>query len=362
MPTRLNYNRPASREGVNYVRSVVEQFNCTLTEPRESDDAGIDGYVEFTQGNEATGCCIAVQIKSGASFSSLTGSTYCLPADKDHFEYWAEHSLPVAGIVYDPLRKRAVWCSITDYLSSNPQVVKTGPYRISIAEDNEFSEHTFQAILQHFLTMRDLFRSTHSFGRALELFADTSSDRNCRAGLLSLFHYHRNRPASWYYLISGFSHIKSVRVRSLAVVLLSHLPGHGDIFWHENNIIDGKVRQQALLLLRENLDERAVRVLLDTIDDVGLSRGSIGQCVYTLVDVAPNKKEFLRAIALDPAVREETRYFALIILIAGMYRSSPDERIGILSQYLSVFPEGEDSDLVRGIISELKETGEFDLF
>src|SRR4051812_25998901 len=119
MTTKRKRSQATSREGINYVRTLVERHNSTFQEIDTQNDLGNDAYVEFTVEENATGCCVALQIKSGGSYRTATGR-YAFSSDKDHFEYWASHTLPVIAVIHDPERERTVWSDITDLLRSAP--------------------------------------------------------------------------------------------------------------------------------------------------------------------------------------------------------------------------------------------------
>ncbi|HEX9943181.1 MAG TPA: DUF4365 domain-containing protein, partial [Thermoanaerobaculia bacterium] len=128
-------------------------------------------YIEFITDENATGCCIAAQIKSGDSFRTASGD-YLIPGDREHFEYWSGHTLPVIGIVYDPSKDQAVWVDITGWLRAHPERVARGPYQIRIPATNHFDEESFAAFKQHFLSYRPLYSSEPAFGAALTAFAN----------------------------------------------------------------------------------------------------------------------------------------------------------------------------------------------
>ncbi len=77
-----------ARSGVNFVRTVVEGHSCSFQEIPLANDVGDDAYFGFFESGRATGCCIAVQIKAGASYIAKSGQ-HILKADKQHFDYWA---------------------------------------------------------------------------------------------------------------------------------------------------------------------------------------------------------------------------------------------------------------------------------
>ena len=97
---KLRANFPTEKEGVNFIRSIVEKNHCIFHEISSDVDLGIDAHIELTRNGESTGTVIATQIKSGKSF--FIKNKCKIYSDKEHFKYWANYSLPVIIIVYDP--------------------------------------------------------------------------------------------------------------------------------------------------------------------------------------------------------------------------------------------------------------------
>lgn len=249
MPTKRKQTKATERAGINYVRTIVENHNCIFQEIDLGNDVGNDAYIEFIQGENATSCCIAVQIKSGASYINPGKDGYVLKADKNHFEYWHSHILPIGAIVFNPLDNTAAWCDITAYLDDNPDSIQSGPYSIHISSDQRFDKDSFDDFLRHFLSYQQRYRKEENFAKALEGFADIENIQTCLDGIRSLFSYHRQRPASWYYLISCFANYRERTILETLTWILTHLPGHGDILWHKGNIIDEHTREKALAFL-----------------------------------------------------------------------------------------------------------------
>lgn len=96
MTTRRKLSQATAREGINFVRALVESQNSTFQEVELHNDLGNDAYVEFVVEESATGCCVALQIKSGASYRTASGG-YAFQADRSHFEYWASPHATSAG-------------------------------------------------------------------------------------------------------------------------------------------------------------------------------------------------------------------------------------------------------------------------
>jgi len=358
MTTKRKRSKAIEWQGVNYVRDVVESCNSAFREIDLGNDIGNDGYIEFILGEEATGCCIGVQIKSGKSYVSNDQKTYYIRSDKDHFEYWNSHILPITGIVFNPLEKKAVWCDITEYLENNSEVIEKGPYQISISVSNEFSKNTFYGFIKHFLRYQKKYKKGDNFGLSLEYFADIKNIQKCFEGIKSLFFYHRNRKATWYYFVTSFPNIGNEFLRTQLAICLTYIPGHMDIWWHKDNIIDEDTRKHALSLIEEKFGRKEVELLLELVDEEdGFNRGSIGQSIHAIIDVVPNRNSILKSIAFDKYINEKIRCDSLMLLVYYTQIDSPDRCIRLISGYLSKFPNSIYEDTLVEMINIIKEYG-----
>lgn len=339
MTTKRKKSKATARTGIKYVRDIVESHNCVFQEIDLENDVGNDAYIEFIQEEDATGCCIAVQIKSGASYVSKNGDSFILKGDKEHFVYWDSHILPIGAVIYDPRNNKAAWCDVTEFLESNPKVIENGPYNISILASQEFNSSTFNEFRNQFLKYREQYKKDSNFGKALEKFARRNDFEGCLDGLRSLFSFHRQRTASWYYLISSFRNFRNHPLLRTLVIALCHIPGHDDIFWHKGNITDEPIRKTALSFMEEQFDRNDVISLLEAVDEYGFERGSIGQCIHAIVDVVKERDGILESIAFDVSIAEETRFSALLLLIYEKQFGSTSACISFIEDYLRKFPE-----------------------
>lgn len=352
-------SQATSREGINFVRSLVERQNSTFQEIDLHNDLGNDAYVEFVVEESATGCCVALQIKSGTSYRTESGR-YGFQADRSHFEYWASHTLPVLAVVFDPEREKAFWVDITGYLRENPASISTGPY--SIYADQEFSAVTFPIFRNHCLQYRDQYSHESNFGRALESFSVREDIERCFDGLRALFSYHRNQPATWYYLISCLSNYKGHAVLGALVVRLCHIPGHGDIFWSKQNIIDEHVRRIARNFMKERFDRRDAMTLLSVIDDAGIDRGTIGQCVHTLVDTMAATCEVMESIAKDTSQTERIRHSALLFAVSAAQSKSAAIALEVLSRIRISIDDEELLTVLDWLEGDIRQHGYVSLY
>ncbi len=357
MTTKRKRSRATEREGVNYVRGIVEAGNSTFTEIGQGNDLGNDAYIEFTLREDATGCCIVVQIKSGSSHFSRDGRRATLRGDRDHFEYWSSHLLPVGAVIFDPRKNKAAWFDVTAHLAANPEQVANGTWSISVTEPREFSAATFHEFRDHFLQYRDQYRQDAHFGRSLEKFSNLGDPEACLDGIRSLFSFHRQRLASWYFVISCFRYFRGHRLRRTLVHALCHIPGHGDIYWHDGNIIDSPTRRTASSLIRDKFGREEMLGLLEVVDEWGYERGTIGQCVHAIIDLVEDRTRILGSIAFDIDVEEEARAAALWLLIYYTQGDSPSEAISFIKQYIQKFPHDEHNTVLREMARIIEEHG-----
>jgi hypothetical protein len=354
MTTKRKRLQATSRDGINFVRALVERQNSTFQEIDLQNDLGNDAYVEFIVEENATGCCVALQIKSGRSYR-IAPARYAFQADRDHFEYWASHTLPVIAVVFDPEVQTAFWTDITEHLRRNPSAMVDGPYTISA--EQELSQASFGEFRLHCLRYRDQYSREPNFGRALESFAARDDVERSFDGLRALFAYHRQQAATWYYLISCLSNYRDHPVLRPLIARLSHIPGHGDIFWSRNNLIDEHVRRSALRFMRERFDRRDAITMLAAIDEIGIERGTIGQCVHTLIDTMADTSLVMESIAIDGSHDELIRYSAILFAVAAAQSRSRDDAVIVLDRISSHVREEELAGLVSWLREQLQQFG-----
>jgi hypothetical protein len=346
-----------SREGVRHVGAIVEANNSIFQEIDSSNDVGNDAYIEFVDDESTTGCCIAVQIKSGVSYFNRAGRP-CIRVDASHIEYWRSHTLPVAGVVYDPRERVAYWCDITASISEE----RSARTQISIDQASVFSTATFGAFMTHFKGYRDSYSREANLGRALRAFADTSDVEHCWDGLRSLFSFHRNEKAAWFYVVNAIRVFRHHDLLPEMVSILRYVPGHGDLFLGDWNFIDRDVREFALQAMRASFGRTEIATLLSAVDDEnGFSRGSVGQDVMAIVNVIPAREDHLDAIAFDRTEQETVRVVALQLMTFDPFLY-PVAIVNILRRYLTVFPQSHSAPFVRELIQYTESGGPFDVY
>jgi len=357
--TKRKRSQATSREGINFVRTLVERHNSTFQEIDLHNDVGNDAYVEFVVEENATGCCVALQIKSGASYRAGQNK-YAFQSDRDHFEYWSSHTLPVLAVIFDPDTHRAAWVDITEHLRQRPSVISSGPYTISA--EQELSDSSFREFREHCLRHRDQYSRTPNFGRALESFSMRDDVELCFDGLRALFAYHRQQVATWYYLISCLSNYREHPVLRPLIAQLCHIPGHGDIFWSKGNVIDQEVRNSALHFMHDRFDRRDALTLLSAIDDAGISRGTIGQSVHALVDTMSDTQEIMESIAVDQQQDDRVRHSAILFAVDAAQSLSAECALGVLDRIASTTQDEELVSVISWLAQDLRQIGFVSLY
>jgi hypothetical protein len=352
MSTKRKKASGTSSEGFHYVGGIVTGANCIFQKIDQENDQGNDAYIEFISKEVATSLLVLVQIKSGTSFRRKGG--YAIPANRDHFSYWSNGPVPVVGIVYDPERKLAVWIHISEFLRSHSNAIENGPYVIPVPAENEFNDETFEAFKQRLISYN--YSSDSFFGRSLEYFADTENQQRCLIGMRSLFAYHRNRKATWFYLIHSFRSTGGTVANQL-MLLLGHLPSNPFMFWHGDNTISPEIEKHGKNLLVTKFGREEVLKLLGHVDAHGFAAGSVGYVVSTIVFAIREAQAILEDLAFDMRLSEELRANAMFLLIHYAQFHSVEFAINAINRYVAEFSETEDCDLFLSMKETLEKEG-----
>jgi hypothetical protein len=132
--TRLLNSAHTEKLGLVEVESVCAKAR-TVFRRITTDDVGIDGFIELMEKGYATGIILGVQIKSGDSFITGTGTNFVFKADQEHYGYWARCSFPVIGVVYSPSQEKAVWLDLTG-MATDERILH-GSYSITVEYDEQ---------------------------------------------------------------------------------------------------------------------------------------------------------------------------------------------------------------------------------
>ncbi|MCB2196995.1 MAG: DUF4365 domain-containing protein [Bacteroidetes bacterium] len=354
MTTKWTQNKKTEFLGVDYVAQVINKSNSIFNKVDGSNDIGLDGYIEFIENESATGLCVGIQIKSGNSYQSANKEFAVITADVDHFEFWKSHILPIAGVVYIPEDDIAYWIDLSTFLKDNDL---KGPYTIRISKKSIFTHETFSEFYKNFIAYKNKYNTDWNFGKALKGLLPIK-DRDTRIeSIKSLFYFHRNDIESWYYIINQFMIEDDFDVENVIIFTLRHVISHGDIFWHKGNFVNDSVRSFARGLIKDKFSKKEIAKLVRHIDEGGITRGSMGQNIYPIIDLVTEKIDFLKNVILDKSTDDNSRTWAGVILINEFQQYDIDRAIKFAESMIYNFPDSENTEQFELIRDSLRNDG-----
>lgn len=358
-------NKSVGKIGTAKVSIIVHQANCIFHKIELENDIGNDAFIEFISGEESTSFCIAAQIKAGESIVRQNGIETFIPTDKEHLEYWYNLNLPVAGFTYNPNNDTVYWIDIKEYITNNPNVIEEGPYNLPVPVENVFSYETFNLFYDHFIEYGNTMKDLEYFMTSVDNISEMDDVESQYIGIKSLFTYHRNKYASWFILLNYFKCCKDDYLRRNLIYVISHIAGgHGDIFWHKGNIINQDIVTKVKKLINQIWGESEFKLLLESInEEEGIQRGSIGQSIYSIIDLFKNRDTLLLKAAFDEEIPDHSKYCALLMYLYDFqFDHDTGDSINLINEYLSKFPNCSCYEHFQGLRSCLEECGQFDIY
>jgi len=289
--------------GLNFVRTVVNNCGAIFRIIAESD-VGIDGYIEFVDSGEATGFIVGVQVKSGASYIDREKNEYIIKSDLAHLRYWASSIVPVVGIVYDVERRVAGWIDLGQFSRDHLNLKQTS-YTIRFPWTSQFDEEAFLG------AFRDELWPYHTQSELVKVLESISSPEPARhfLGVLALAAHRESRIACL--IFSNLIRDPDIDIRRLAITWFSTYFPHPDILWtDELRPATGDLRDYASSLAK-SLTRETIQLMLEAIDENGLERGGIGECVWVILLETPSLSDHLAAIASDATLSDEVRFYSI---------------------------------------------------
>jgi hypothetical protein len=245
-------------------------------------DVGIDAFVQVTDAEGvATGDIFGVQVKAGSSYLRSDGGT--VPVER-HGDLWREASVPVIAVVHDPDTGALWWGNATQTLRADPAARSVRVDAILPGKDDDA------------MPLLRSIRLASDFRLGLPRGLGSVDPDEQREAVWQAFALGFMAPHALVVLRRILPHL-AVEAATEAVVALSHCTPHPDIFWTKGNLLPTETRSAVAATFRWTPAE-VVR-MLGTIDENGIDRGSIGQCVYMLIYEDPGCIEVLAQVAVD---------------------------------------------------------------
>ncbi|WP_418501781.1 DUF4365 domain-containing protein [Flagellimonas sp.] len=354
--TKRNPNIKTEKQGVRFLQGVVEDNHSIFHEFSRENDQGNDCYIEFVSDGYATNYGVFVQIKSGNSYKDKSG--YKIKAKQDHLGYWNKALTLTIGVVYDPDIGKAFWVDISSYLSRHPKVLHQHNHTIRIEREHELNEETFPKFMDYCMRSRERYANYDNYGHSLEWFASTSEPETCYEGLKSLYANHREKPSTWFYILSTFSKIRTEGIRRNILGLLSNYV-NPDIFRqgdHIHHLPSNDTVHDLNQLMTTNFRHDEIVLALPYMED-GITRGSFSYLVFLVLNMVEDIHLILRDLAFKPEFTEERRHFCFWLYLQTAKFHSIEDTLRSANAYMEKFPSAKDDEAIMGV-KEAIENGE----
>lgn len=291
--SKYNKKIGTGKLGINLIKSFVDENECYLHEILQENDVGIDAFIEFTKDGENNGRCIAVQIKTGDSYFNSDKSECRIPID-NHYNYWKNHSLAVYGIVCDYKRKRAFWVSITNFLEENKEAIEDGRIKaisFDVMTLNELNFGTFGTIFKQ-LIYEILPRVTYK--QSLEFLCSPFLKEKVMAVSLLMRKY-VDKIESWDRCIAMLKEESDEKLLIEIIKYLSYIPGNPDLWGDLDYSLETKEYAKELI---KTVDKKTM-IKMFKLTENGIERGTIGQCIESLISIIPDNENTLTEIVSE---------------------------------------------------------------
>jgi hypothetical protein len=341
-------SRITSREGVNAVRSLFEGAGWVMQEVALENDFGKDAYIDIVRSGVVTPLCIAVQIKSGETYRASNGN-YKLPVGR-HASNWRGSTVPVFGFVYDPQDQRLRWVDVTAHLQANPDQ-QEGSIPVPRA-----------AILDQMALHRDFLAAVSRYGApGREHIASNLLSKNDEVQRENVWDAWAVGRSDARYLILLRRLLLDLRGRALcdAIIALSHVGEHPNVFYNPMNMIPPDVEREVRLTFRWSSEE--IAHLLRAIDISDWGYGTLGECLDVLFyehiggGLVPNLRGAVDLLVRSGDVHRAVRAATLV------FSHSRDARAE-LDLILRDSPGIQESEFFEDLATEVRNNREFRIY
>lgn len=345
-------SRAAGKAGMRAVEAVLEAAGLIVQRVEQENDIGRDAFVDLVERGEVTGSVVSLQVKSGASY--VRNGTSLIPGDPEDFTLWRESTVPFFGVVHEPASGALRWVDLSSaakiadsYLSP----IVEGPFArnaVPVPDGNrlDLSVEPF---------VRAAAAAVHR-ARGLPTSALLARDPGLvEIGISDIFAIGRH-DSDAFVLLSALFHRIPEETRLEALEALAMCTRHPDIFWTKNNWIPNDVKEE--VRSRTAWTATDVETFLGMIDDEGISRGTIGQHVFHVLELDQHLADRLFELAVSTHRPMKIRAWAVTILAYLADDDAPD----LVARLLRLAPDLARQGDVAILVRHLREWGQVDLF
>lgn len=332
-----------SKNGINYIRSVVEATSCLFHKIEQENDLGIDCIIEFTKDEKPMHKSIAAQIKSGNSYYDLENNQCKIPVD-GHYEYWSKYPLPVFGFVFIPQLDKAYSVNIKKFLGNNKEtkVIKFECNRANAIDLKSFAEIFIPDILGDIPTI--------SLEKAISFF-ESLKPQESYLGAKVLFRRYKNQQVTWDKFLDYLENNSTEDFNQNVIYFVAHIPWHQDIY-HFGEIQNPEIRNYAKEKIHRLKKETVLKLISFINLEEGIVRGSIGQSIEAILSSVDDIENYLADFIKDENLNLEIKEISSAIL--AYYQGE--------SSIKSIQKLASESLFAKGIIEFLREYKSFNLY
>lgn len=344
---KINENIQVGKRGMSYLENILTGWNWLFTKVEQEEDYGVDAIIGISENNILVGEVIGLQVKTGESYFCTEKKIATIPIG-NHYEYWKNYKMPLYGVVVDLNLKNAYWVNIKEYLEKKGRDdIKQIKFRIG--EENSLNNKDLKKRILENLRRKGEYWKTPTFERPQTL---DEMKKNLRTDIEYLFYeaihhlkyYYSHEIEVWKELIEIYNlSDEEYKIKSI-IDLISEVLGNPDIFRRSKEPIE--VRLYIENTVKQYKIKEIIKLLSMIDEENEISRGSLGQCVETIIRFIPKKDKILLEIL---ETTEENIYFLRALLLLAYYNPK-----------LILEKVNNDYNLREKILSD--EIGEFILF
>jgi hypothetical protein len=307
-------SRTVENEGILRVAQVVNWHGSIFREIHQEKDIGIDGIIEIVKNQEAEGLLVAVQVKSGESYTK--DNKFVVDVNQNHLDYWQNFMLPVVIICYSPNSDLLAWRSVNRYIESCQKDKEEPIKSIEIPFHNIFDGDAISKGLYGVALER---KDERLLFKSADLVLSDDADKR-QQGLLILASHPASRSTRLIVnLASRMVLDEDIENVKIAISTLGACIAPTKWAWSYNNPNwDVAFYAQRCCF---NFDGRHIRRMMEAINDGYFGRRSIGEACIDCIRSIPNGENFTREIVLDKDADPKTRINALALFYAGDWES-----------------------------------------
>ena len=317
---KFTKKKATAKAGLTLVSYIVSSQGSAFRELPEDTDIGIDAFVEFIDKERALGLWVGLQIKSGVSyFKNVENKIFKVTLTKDDFEYYNYQTFPIALIVVEPNEQVISWLDIKKFILEHPQCLVKNNTTITVDyKVNPFNKEKFnQVFIPYFI---DRYKNINNLKVSIDIFNHAAISNNINerlSGIVDLVSNETTKMKKFtiYILLHNIFN-KDRNIRAISTDALSRYLPHPEVSFNAPREIRNYLREALSYFDKEEIIELLKTALIDSEDNL-MQRGSLGQCVETIIIEINNFEDILQNILVDFNIDSELK--KIILMLSGSY-------------------------------------------